>query len=148
MKAKTILFPTDFSEASEAAFQYAVEFARGSNGRLLIVHVQEPIHPIVGGELAYLPSFETDPEQLAAALSKIVPDDPQLTYAHQLVQGEPVTEIVNLAKAEHADLIILGTHGRTGVARLLMGSTAEQVLRRAPCPVLAVKETAAVPAHV
>ena len=140
MTAKTILFPTDFSDASNAAFQYAVEFARGSGGRLLIVHVQEPIYPLVGGELAYLPSLETDPEQLAALLHKIVPDDPQLIFSHQLIQGDPAAEIVNLAKAEHVDLIVLGTHGRTGVARLLLGSTAEQVLRRAPCPVLAVKE--------
>lgn len=148
MFLKTILFPTDFSEASNSAFEYAVEFARGSNGRLLIVHVQEPIHPLVGGELAYLPALDTDPAQLAALLHNIVPNDPQVTYAHQLVQGDPATEIVNLAKAEHADLIVLGTHGRTGVTRLLMGSVAEQVLRRAPCPVLAVKEPVAEPARV
>lgn len=147
MTAKTILFPTDFSEASATAFEYAEDFARGSHGRLLIVHVQEPIYPLVGGELAYLPSTQTNPEELAAELRKIVPNDSQLTYAHQLLQGDPATEIVNLAKSEHADMIILGTHGRTGVARLLLGSTAEQVLRRAPCPVLAVKQPAHEPVH-
>ena len=147
MTAKTVLFPTDLSDTSNLALQYAVDFAQASGGRLLIVHVQEPIHPLVGGELAYMPTLETDPEQLAATLQKIVPADPQLVYAHQLVQGDPATEIIKLAKAEHADLIVLGTHGRTGISRLLMGSTAEEVMRRAPCPVLAVKEPVLEPAH-
>jgi nucleotide-binding universal stress UspA family protein len=113
---------------------------------LLIVHVQEPVQPVIGGELAYLPSWDTDPDQLSAQLHKIVPDDPSLNYAHRLLQGDPATEIVDLAKAEHADMIVLGTHGRTGFARMLMGSTAEQILRRATCPVLAVKEPVPEPA--
>ncbi len=140
MSAKTILFPTDFSEASTVAFQYAVEYARGSTGRLLIVHVQEPVHPLIGGEMAYIPPLENDLDRIKTMLQNIIPDDPQLAYSHRLLQGDPASEIVKLAKAEHADLIVLGTHGRTGIGRLLFGSTAEQILRRAPCPILAVKE--------
>lgn len=146
MSAKTILFPTDFSEASTAAFQYAVEYARGSAGRLLIVHVQEPTHPLIGGEIAYVPPMETDLARIKTMLQNIVPASPRLDYSHRLLQGDPASEIVNLAKAEHVDLIVLGTHGRTGLERLLLGSTAEQVLRRAPCPVLAVKKPLPEPA--
>jgi len=140
MLTKTILFPTDFSDASKTAFQYAVDYARLANAKLLIVHVHEPVLPIIGGEIAYLPPQDTDPQLRKEALHAIVPDVANIEYAHRLLSGDPASEIVNLAKSEHADLIVLGTHGRTGLERLLMGSTAEQVLRRAPCPVLAVKE--------
>jgi len=146
MLTKTILFPTDFSDASNTAFQYAVDYARLVNARLLIAHVQEPVLPIIGGEIAYLPATDPDPQSIKLALLAIVPGVPNLEYAHRLLEGDPASEIVKLAKAEHADLIVLGTHGRTGIERLLLGSTAEQVLRRAPCPVLAVKEPVLEPA--
>jgi nucleotide-binding universal stress UspA family protein len=111
-----------------------------AKAKLLIVHVHEPALPIIGGEVAYLPPQETDPERRKLALHALLPNVPNLDYAHRLLTGDPASEIVNLAKSEQADLIVLGTHGRTGLARLLMGSTAEQVLRHAPCPVLAIKE--------
>lgn len=140
MTTKTILFPTDFSDASGTAFQYAVDYARLANAKLLIVHVHEPALPIIGGEIAYLPPLDADPQRRKLALQAIVPADASVEYSHRLLAGDPASEIVNLAKSEHVDLIVLGTHGRTGLERLIMGSTAEQVLRRAPCPVLAVKE--------
>lgn len=146
MTTKTILFPTDFSDASNVAFQYAVDYARLANAKLLIVHVHEPVLPIIGGEIAYLPPQDTDPQRRKLALQKIVPNVANVEYSHRLLNGDPASEIVNLAKSEHVDLIVLGTHGRTGLERLIMGSTAEQVLRRAPCPVLAVKEPIAEPA--
>jgi nucleotide-binding universal stress UspA family protein len=146
MTTKTILFPTDFSDASQTAFQYAVDYARLVNGRLLIAHVQEPVMPIIGGEIAFVTPLETNPEGVKQMLQAMVPDAPNVEFAHRLLEGDPASEIVRLAKSEHADLIVLGTHGRTGIERLLLGSTAEQVLRRAPCPVLAVKEPVLEPA--
>jgi nucleotide-binding universal stress UspA family protein len=137
---KTILFPTDFSDASKTAFQYAVDYTRLVKGRLLIAHVQEPIVPMIGGEIAFVAPVDTNPAEIKQKLQALVPEAPPVEYAHRLLEGDPASEIVRLAKSEHADLIVLGTHGRTGFERLLLGSTAEQVLRRAPCPVLAVKE--------
>jgi nucleotide-binding universal stress UspA family protein len=139
MTTKTILFPTDFSDASEAAFDYALQFARGAQARLLIVHVQEPILPFVGGEIAYIPPTATDPHIFESMLRAVVPTDPLIDYSHRLLQGDAASEIVRLAIQEQVDTIVLGTHGRTGLTRLLMGSTAEKVIRHAPCPVIAIK---------
>ena len=147
MSIKTILFPTDFSEASTSAFRSATEFARSSKARLLIVHVVVPVMPIIGGEVAYLPPIETDPSQLQALLERIVPEGPSLEYSHRLLEGDPASEIVKLAKSEQVDMIVMGTTGRTGISRLLLGSTAEQVLRHAPCPVLMVKQPVKEPAQ-
>jgi universal stress protein A len=146
MNTKTILFPTDFSEASQAAFRYAVDFAQQTKAKLLIVHVHEPTLPIIGGEIAYLPLDDTDSGLRLKTLQALVPEVKTVEYAHRLLEGDPASEIVHLAQAERVELIVLGTHGRSGIERLLMGSTAEQILRRAPCPVLAVKEPAPVPA--
>jgi nucleotide-binding universal stress UspA family protein len=73
-------------------------------------------------------------------LAKIVPTDPAVPCEHRLLSGAPARTIVELAKEEGVDLIVLGTHGRTGFHRLLMGSIAEAVVRTAPCPVLTFKQ--------
>ena len=74
-------------------------------------------------------------------LKEVVPTDPQVACEHRLLTGDPAVAIARLAEEEHADLIVMGTHGRTGLTRLLMGSVAEAVVRRAPCPVLTYKQT-------
>ena len=74
-------------------------------------------------------------------LEAVVPTDPTVPYEHRLITGDPATAIARLAEEEQADLIVMGTHGRTGLTRLLMGSVAEAVVRRAPCPVLTYKQT-------
>ena len=75
-------------------------------------------------------------------LSEVVPTDPAVGYEHRLLIGSPATSIVQLAEREGVDMIVMPTHGRTGLVRLLMGSVAEEVVRKAKCPVLTVKAAA------
>ncbi len=141
MPTKTILFPTDFSTASDAALVHAEALAKQSGARLLIVHVEEPPLAYGGGELYYgIP--EPDSERILTMLEDVRPRDPAVPFAHKLKMGDPAGEIVRLATDEQAEMIVLGTHGRTGMVRLLMGSVAEAIVRRSPCPVLIYRETA------
>ncbi|GDX97095.1 hypothetical protein LBMAG47_27600 [Planctomycetia bacterium] len=141
MPENTIVFPTDFSTASDAALVHAAALARQSGGRLLIVHVEEPPLAYGGGELYYgLP--EPSSERILKMLEDVRPADPAVPFAHRLTMGDPAAEIVRIAGDENAEMIVLGTHGRTGITRLLMGSVAEAIVRRAPCPVLVYRETA------
>lgn len=141
MPMKTILFPTDFSTASDAALVHAAALARQSGARLLIVHVEEPPLAYGGGELYYgLP--EPNSERILKMLEDVKPADQEVPYTHRLTMGDPAGEIVRIAKDEGVEMIVLGTHGRTGMLRLLMGSVAEAIVRRAPCPVLVYRETA------
>ncbi len=141
MNVHKILFPTDLSAASEFCLEQATSLARARGATLLICHVEEPPLAYGGGELYYgLPSVQD--LDVAAALEAIVPKHPAVPYEHRLLSGDPATEIVRLAADEGVELIILGTHGRTGLKRLLMGSVAEAVVRRATCPVLTIKQPA------
>jgi nucleotide-binding universal stress UspA family protein len=78
-------------------------------------------------------------------LSEVLPTDPAVGFEHRLLIGSPATGIVHLAEKENVDMIVMPTHGRTGVLRLLMGSVAEEVVRKAKCPVLTVKAAAPKP---
>lgn len=139
MHAKKILFPTDFSTLSDAALQYATTLARDMGAKLVIVHIEEPPAAYGAGEMYYgIP--DPDTAALTKMLDVVRPADAAVPFEHRLVTGEPATEIVELAKEEGVDLIVMGTHGRTGLGRLLMGSVAESVVRRAPCPVFTFKE--------
>jgi nucleotide-binding universal stress UspA family protein len=139
--AKTIVFPTDFSTASDAALEHAAALARSMDAAVLIVHVEEPPLAYGGGELYYgIP--EPDSERILKMLEDVRPRDSAVPFTHRLTMGDPAGEIVRIATDEKAELIVLGTHGRTGLTRLLMGSVAEAVVRRAPCPVLVYRETA------
>jgi len=146
MHATKILFPTDFSPASQEAMSWATSLARDSGATLLIMHVEEPPMAYGGGEL-YIDVQENEREDLRKALVNVVPLDHQVPFEHKLLVGDPATAIVETADNEHADLIVMGTHGRTGITRLLMGSVAESVVRKANCPVLTIKQPANVPAH-
>jgi nucleotide-binding universal stress UspA family protein len=118
---------------------FATSLARDSNATLLIVHVEEPPVAYGGGEMYYgIPEPAT--EDLKKMLEQVKPTDPNVVYEHRLITGDPSTAVARLAEAEGVDLIIMGTHGRTGLSRLLMGSVAEAVVRRAPCPVLTYKQ--------
>jgi nucleotide-binding universal stress UspA family protein len=111
------------------------------NARLLIVHVEEPPLAYGGGELYYgLP--EPSSERILKMLEDVKPSDPSVPYTHRLTMGDPAGEVVRIAEDENAEMIIIGTHGRTGMTRLLMGSVAEAIVRRAPCPVLVYREVA------
>src|SRR5437016_7879524 len=145
MKAKKILFPTDFSAFGQEALRWATVLARDTGATMIIAHVEEPPMAYGGGEM-YFPAEEGDREELKQALVKIVPADPNVRFEHKLLAGDPASAIVEAAEQENADLIVIGTHGRTGLTRLLMGSVAEAVVRRAKCPVLTVKHPSPVPA--
>ena len=138
LNIRTILHPTDFSPCSDYAFRLACILARDYIARLILVHVKPP--PVIVGEVGVIPA---DPEgydkALMDQLNQLQPADARLPVERYLLQGSAADEIVRLAGAKKCDLIVMGTHGRTGLGRLVMGSVAEVVLRKAPCPVLTVK---------
>lgn len=139
MKARKILFPTDLSPPGDEALALASSLARDTGAELLIVHAEEPPVAYAGGEFYYdIPL--TNSENLRKALERVVPKRPDVSYRHVMVTGEPASAIVQLAEDEKVDFIVMGTHGRTGLLRLLMGSVAEAVVRRAPCPVITYRQ--------
>ena len=147
---QTILVATDFSDASAPATAYAFSLARALNARLYIMHVvPEDDVRVITAIRAYLQS-EVTPEthvgtfytEAAKRLATLVEE----AHATELVQerlatGEAAAELMSWAAAKQVQLIIIGTHGRRGVTRLLLGSVAERVLREAPCAVLVVPAT-------
>jgi nucleotide-binding universal stress UspA family protein len=135
----TILHPTDFSPPSGAAFQVACALARDYAARLVLLHVKPPEMMYAGEGYVLPPDPEAVRKELQDELARLRPPDLALRVERLLKEGDAVREILHAAKEVHADLIVLGTHGRTGVGRLLMGSVGEAVLRKAPCPVLTVK---------
>jgi nucleotide-binding universal stress UspA family protein len=138
-RLRTILHPTDFSKHSDAAFQFACSLAREYFAEILLVHVVEPAFEIgVEGQTMPIPSDE--PEQARKRLEAVFPLDPHVKVRREVVLGKPIDAIVRVAAESKADMIVMGTHGRGGFSRLLMGSVAEGVLRKVPCPVLFVKE--------
>jgi nucleotide-binding universal stress UspA family protein len=143
MKASKIVFPTDFSEGSHA-MSVAASLARDTGAEILIVNVSEPPAAYGDGEV-HLDLLRQNDQMLEAMLSEVVPPDLRVRYCHRLLHGDPATEIMRVAKEEQADMIVMGTHGRTGLMRLLMGSVAEAVVRRATCPVLTCKRPAECP---
>jgi nucleotide-binding universal stress UspA family protein len=135
---RTILHPTDFSEHSDYAFRLACSLARDYRARLVLVHVTPTV--VVSSTLAAMPPRSPDARKaLEEQLTNLRSPDPSLGVEHHLKEGDPAAEILRLAQETPVELIVMGMHGRTGLGRLLMGSVAEQVVRKAPCPVLTVK---------
>ncbi len=130
---KTILYPTDQSERSQSAFCVASALARDCGARLVILEVVPPPVTIYG------PSSEEYLEQLEKALDQLQVDDPKVRVERRVAEGNPVAEILRVAEETNCDLILMASHGRTGAKRVLMGSIAELVVRRARCPVLVIK---------
>jgi nucleotide-binding universal stress UspA family protein len=146
---QTILHPTDFSESAGHAFRLACSLARDHEARLVVLHVAPPPYPIVGDMIAVPPvPMETIDEhnELRAKLEAMRPAFGEIPIEYRLEEGNAVDLILTVAEETHAGLIAMGTHGRSGLNRLLMGSIAEQIVRKAPCPVLTVK-TPPVRAH-
>jgi universal stress protein A len=142
MNVKKVLFPTDFSHTGDAALALATTLAKEGNGRLIIAHAQEAPLAYGGGEMYYgMPEPSTD--ELLNLLHAIKPTDSSIPVEYRLVLGDPAEAIVRLADEEDIELIVLGSHGRTGFSRILMGSVAESIVRKAHCPVLVYKQ----PAH-
>jgi nucleotide-binding universal stress UspA family protein len=136
---KTILHPTDFSANSEPAFRLACSLARDYGARLIVLHVAAP--PVVFYTPEMFPApVEDTRESVRERLLLMKPRSPETPVEHRLSEGEAPGEILRAARETKCDVIVMGTHGRTGLGRLLLGSVAEQVLRRAPCPVVTVKK--------
>jgi nucleotide-binding universal stress UspA family protein len=132
---RTILHPTDFSPLARHAFEVACALASDYKARLVLLHVHEP--PIPMGEL--VPAEPPDVrEQLLRGLQELRPA-PGVAVEHRVEVGPVAEGILGAAAETNCELIVLGTHGRGGIGRVLLGSVAESVLRRAPCMVLTVK---------
>jgi universal stress protein A len=143
MNVTKILCPTDFSPHTEAALKYASALAAESGATLIIAHVDEYRDASAAlGEaaLVYADPLGEDRSEIRRKLEEIRPTNSRVVYEHRYLEGGPIHEIVAFAEREHVDLVVMGSHGRTGLARLLMGSVAEGVARRASCPVLIVKQ--------
>ena len=138
-RLRTILHPTDFSPGSAAAFGYACDLARDSDARVVILHVLDAGVPMVA-EGVVLPSNLDELREAAwRGLDAVHPADSAVRFERILREGPTVAEILDAAQGLGADLIVMGTHGRTGLGRMLLGSVTEEVLRKAHCPVLTVK---------
>ena len=137
LRFATILHPTDFSPLSDHAFRLACSVARDHGSRLIVLHVAVP--PVVGYGGPMTPPPGGDWKALEEQLNGITAQDNKIPVEHRLEEGNPAPEILRVARETQCDLIVMGSHGRGGVARLLMGSVAEHVMRKATCPVLVVK---------
>jgi universal stress protein A len=138
MNAKRILCPLDFSENSQFALGYASSLAMEAGAKLFLVHVDDSQVPYDAGFAAYV-ATPNNTEILLERLREVRPTRAEVETQHELLIGHPADAIVDFAKNHDIDLIVMGTHGRTGLARFVMGSIAEAVVRRADCPVLTVK---------
>ena len=136
---KNILHPTDFSKFSTNAFHLACSLARDHGAKITVLHVVTPPVVLYSEAGAVPPPPRQANEDLWAQLDQVACDDAGVQVERRLVEDEAPIAIINAAKEIKADLIVMGNHGRTGLSRFLMGSVAEQVLRKAPCPVLSVK---------
>lgn len=145
LKISKILVPVDFSEYSKMALDYAVQFSKKFNSELILVYVIEPIvYPSDFG-LGQIPINQVDfeiqskaEEELRKLIEEKIPTDIKASYTVRT--GKPFLEIINAAQENDCDLIIIATHGHTGIEHILFGSTAEKVVRKSTIPVLIVRE--------
>lgn len=144
LSIRRILFPTDFSEPAEYAWPYALTFAQEFGAEIHLVHVVAPPPRLTE---AYAVNF--DPERMVQSLTAEANAamDQQveaakargLVFRREVRVGVDFREIIDYAVKHDIDLIVMATHGRTGLAHVLLGSVAEKVVRKAPCPVLTIK---------
>ncbi|MCF6238860.1 MAG: universal stress protein [Candidatus Marinimicrobia bacterium] len=144
MNFKTILFATDFSEGSDFAFQPALSLARKFDSKLIVVHIiNEPVD-LRGFYVPHI-SFDKLEEEIEQGAEKLMEKfcrshlDGFDNFEAFVLPGIPYDEIIKKAVACNTDLIVLGTHGRTGLDHVLFGSTAEKVVRKSPIPVMTIR---------
>jgi nucleotide-binding universal stress UspA family protein len=142
IRVKKILYPTDFSSYSNQAYFHAVALAENHNASLTVLFVYTP-DIVTPGEP---PDEATAKRYWQNQLEQIRPVDPSIAVHHVLLEGDPAREIVRYSRDASMDLVVMGTHGRTGLERLLVGSVAERVMKDASCSVLVVKLPRGVPA--
>lgn len=145
IRLKRILAATDFSSCSEHALRYACEFAEAFGADLHLLYVNEPpaaAYSELGIGYVGIQNLGDDLRQAAEARLSTLPGpqwQSKLAVSRNVAMGTPFVEVVRYAREHEIDLIVLGTHGRGAIAHMLMGSTAERVVRKAPCPVLTVR---------
>jgi nucleotide-binding universal stress UspA family protein len=140
-KPRRILHPTDYSDHSSYALNIAADLARQHGASVLVLHIVSSLSPsaVSYGEVA----TELEPEgyrrRIAEDLRRSVPAPEGIEVEYLVSEGDPVEQIVTVAQEQSCDLIVMGTHGRTGLRHLMIGSVAEGVVRRGPCPVLTAR---------
>jgi len=146
MEIRRILAPTDFSELSKQGLKSALELAEAFGAKLLLLYVVEPPpYPVEGIVPSHLGATMLDDlerqatNDLAQMLSETQAS--KIDVARRVGVGIPYRKIVDVAEEEKIDLIVMTTHGRTGLSHLMMGSVAEKIVRTAPCPVLTIRPT-------
>src|SRR5262249_441067 len=137
-----ILHPTDFSENSEFAFRVACALARDYKARLILLHVIPPPMVIYAGGPVPAETWPSTKET-QERLRQLEGHAHRIRVESQVLEGNPADMIVRAGEESGRDVIVMGTHGRTGLGRLLLGSVAESVIRKSPCPVLSAKPIAA-----
>ncbi len=140
-----ILVPTDFSESSEKSLQYGISMAEQYNAELCILSViddrifDDTLFVVYAEQEIRQNRKQVYEEHLEKMLTEIKKKHPKLVLYQSVKLGLAFVEIVKFAKEEDFDLIVMGSHGRTGITHLLIGSTTEKVVRKAPCPILTVR---------
>lgn len=135
LRIDRILVPIDFSRSNQLANDYASQLAMANGAQLIYLHVLEDgrqIGKMSVGELA------SDQQHLGQHLKMMRPGDANVKATHVIEQGMPAETIIDFAGKNQIDLIVMGTHGRTGLSRVLMGGVAERVVQQAPCPVMTI----------
>jgi len=144
MQLKTILFPTDFSQGARAAMDHAISLAQDYESKLILLYVIQDISIAewyIPSSLSVTDLIEDMQKSAWKEMDKWGEEvsDKVKSVEKMVVRGVPFVEIIKTAKGKNADLIVIGTHGRTGIDHMLFGSTAEKVVRKAACPVLTVR---------
>lgn len=135
---QVILHPTDFSEASRPAYRLACSLAKEHDAQLIILHVVAPSAIAYGDAMTEMVRAGSR-EEIKHMFQRLHAPAPTVPVEHVIEEGDPVATILRVAKEKKVEQIVMGTHGRTGLNRLLMGSVAENVLRHAECPVVIVR---------
>ncbi len=139
-----ILCPIDHSDGSKEALKYAVSFAMKNEAKLYLLHVIDirSFDESIDTMAAQIPNDETI-KQLKTKLLECIPEEirSDMQIEALVVQGIPFAEIISIAKTNKVDMIVMGTHGRTGLAHIMIGSVSEKVVRKAHCPVLTVRQS-------
>jgi universal stress protein A len=143
---RRILYATDFSKASGRALEAAVSLAKQNNAELLVLHVIEPVTAYAAGDdygsaELYMRLEETAEKDAQSSMQKLIQklQKSKVKARSLLLKGSTHDQIIKTAKNRKADMIVIGTHGRTGLSKLFMGSVAGKVVSTAPCPVLTVR---------
>lgn len=145
MQIRRILALTDFSEPAKQAIAYAFKLAQTFEAKLILLHVVEPLDSPMRSDSHLVMTRRDYLERLAHhKLAQMLPEaqDAKVEVTRRVVVGLPYRTIVEVATKEQADLLVMATHGRTGLSHLVMGSVAERVVRTAPCPVLTIRPKA------